>query len=56
MSNHILQSPRGQLVLGLIRSLNVAAICALGVWHGYLLRVEHVAQAPLALTEYTQAK
>jgi hypothetical protein len=51
-----LRSPRGQLTLGLIRSLNVAAICALGIWHGYLFRVEHAAPAPIDTPAYTQTK
>jgi hypothetical protein len=53
---HIVQSPRGQLILGLIRSLNVAAICALGIWHGYLFRVEHAVPAAVEFPAYTQPK
>jgi len=42
----LLRSPRAQFTLPLLQSFNVAAICALGIWHGYLFRVEH--QAPSA--------
>lgn len=44
-----LNSPRWQFTLPLIHAFNVAAICALGVWHGYLFRVEHAAPAALEL-------
>jgi len=47
--SQFLHSPRGQFTLPLIHAFNVAAICSLGVWHGYLFRVEHAASAALEL-------
>jgi hypothetical protein len=44
-----LNSPGGQFALPLINAFNVAAICALGVWHGYLFRAEHPTPAVLEL-------
>jgi hypothetical protein len=44
-----LNSERGQFTPLLINAFNIAAICALGLWHGYLFRVEHAAPAPLEL-------
>lgn len=44
-----LNSKRGQSTLPLIHAFNVAAICALGLWHGDLFRVEHAGQAVFEL-------
>lgn len=41
--NRSLRSPRGQLILPLMHSFNVAALCALGVWHGYVFWARHAA-------------
>ncbi|CAN5904587.1 hypothetical protein BH11PSE12_BH11PSE12_23950 [soil metagenome] len=40
------KKPAWQLAMRIFRCFNVAAICALGVWHGYAFYVHQARQKP----------